>query len=173
MAARTSVGFSMAGAEKLVKQLEALAIEVREKVGQQALTAGMVPVQTAVRSNSPESSNTRSREKQSSKTKKKWSGSKKLKDTIRSVVRTRRKAGITAGLIGLVGPSYSEGGGHGNLFSRDHKRKVLWGRDAGSTRSVNQFVKRAADESSGQAEAAVVSALKTGIDQAAARSTNG
>ena len=99
--------------------------------------------------------------------------SKKLKDTIRSVVRTRRKAGITAGLIGLVGPSYSEGGGHGNLFSRDHKRKVLWGRDAGSTRSVNQFVKRAADESSGQAEAAVVSALKTGIDQAAARSTNG
>ena len=35
MAARTSVGFSMAGAEQLVKQLEALAIEVREKVGQQ------------------------------------------------------------------------------------------------------------------------------------------
>ena len=60
MAARTSVGFSMAGAEKLVKQLEALAIEVREKVGQQALTAGMVPVQTAVRSNSPESSSTKS-----------------------------------------------------------------------------------------------------------------
>jgi HK97 gp10 family phage protein len=163
----------MAGADKLVKQLEALAIEVREKIGQQALTAGMAPVQAAVSANTPQSSNTRSREKQSSKTKKKWSGSKKLKDTIRSVVRTRRKAGITAGLIGLVGPSYSEGGGHGNLFSKDHKRKVLWGRDAGSTRSVNQFVKRAADQSSSQAASAVVSALKSGIDQAAARSSNG
>lgn len=173
MAARTSVGLSIAGAEKLVKQLETLAIQVREKIGQQALTAGMLPVQAAVRANSPESSSTRSREKQSSKTKKKWSGSKKLKDTIRSVVRTQKKAGITARMIGLVGPSYSEGGGHGNLFSRNHKRKVLWSHDAGATRIVNQFVKRAADEASGQAEAAVVSALKTGIDQAAARSTNG
>lgn len=173
MAARTSVGFAMAGAEKLVKQLESLAIEVRENIGQKALTAGMVPVQAAVRDNSPESSVTGSRRKQSTKTRKKWSGSKKLKDTIRSVVRKRTKAGITAGMIGLVGPAYSEGGGHGNLFAKDHKRKVLWGRDTGDVRTVNQFVKRAADESRGQAEAAVVNALKTGINQSATRSSNG
>ncbi len=35
-------------------------------------------------------------------------------------------------MLGLVGPSYSDGGGHGNLFSKDHKRKVLWGRDGGT-----------------------------------------
>jgi len=76
-------------------------------------------------------------------------------------------------VTGLVGPSYSEGGGHGNLFSRDHKRRVLWGRDGGSVRVVNQFVKRAADQSRGQAEAAVVQSVKSGIDAAARATTNG
>ena len=167
-----SVGFQMVNAEKLVKQLEQLDIQVREKVGQDALRAGMRPVESAVRALAPESSATDSRRKQSRKTRQRWSGSKKLKDTIRSVVRTTRRAGITAGMLGLVGPSYSEGGGHGNLFSRDHKRKVLWGRDSGSTRAVNQFVKRAADQSRTAAEAALVSAAKSGID-AAARATTG
>jgi hypothetical protein len=168
-----SVGFQMVNAEKLVKQLEQLAIDVREKVGGDALRAGMRPVESAVRALAPESSATDSRRKQSQKTRQRWSGSKKLKDTIRSVVRTTRRAGITAGMLGLVGPSYSEGGGHGNLFSKDHKRKVLWGRDGGTVRVVNQFVKRAADQSRTAAEAALVAAAKSGIDAAARASTSG
>ena len=76
-------------------------------------------------------------------------------------------------MLGLVGPSYSEGGGHGNLFSKDHKRKVLWGRDGGTIRSVNQFVKRSADESRGQALSAVTVTVKSGIEAAARATTNG
>ena len=170
---QVSVGMSMLDGDKLIKQLEALAIQVREKIGQEALAAGMKPVQSAVTVNTPESSVTGSRKLQSSKTRKKWSGSKKLKDTIASVVRTRKRAGITAGMMGLVGPSYSAGGGHGNLFSKDHKRKVLWGRDGGTIRSVNQFVKRAADESRSAATAAVTASVKSGIDAAARATTNG
>lgn len=173
MAARTGIGMEMLNGSQLIKQLESLAIQVREKVGKEALEAGMTPVQSAVIANTPESSVTGSRKKQSTKTKQRWSGSKKLKTTIRSVVRTRKKAGITAGMIGLVGPSYSDGGGHGNLFSKDHKRKVLWGRDGGVIRSVNQFVKRSADQSRSQAEAAVVVSVKSGIETAARATTNG
>lgn len=167
MAATSIVGFSLMNAHSLVKQLDAMAVEVREVVAANALESGMKPVQAAVIANTPESSVTGSRKKQSTKTKQKWSGSKKLKSTIRSVVRKRKFAGITAGMIGLVGPSYSEGGGHGNLFSKDHKNKVLWGRDGGTIRSVNQFVKRAADESRAAAGAALTSAVKSGIDTAA------
>jgi hypothetical protein len=173
MAARTGIGMEMLNGSQLIKQLEQLAIQVREKVGHDALNAGMVPVQAAVISNTPESSVTESRKKQSSKTRQKWSGSKKLKSTIRSVVRTRKRAGITAGMIGFVGQSYSEGGGHGNLFSKDHKRKVFWGRDAGTIRTVNQFVKRSADESRGRALSAVTVAVKSGIEAAARATTNG
>ena len=171
--ANASVGLQMLNGDDLIKQLEALAIQVREKIGQEALTAGMKPVQAAVTANTPESSVTGSRKKQSTKTRQKWSGSKKLKSVIRSVVRTRKRAGITSGMLGLVGPSYSEGGGHGNLFSKDHKRKVFWGRDGGSIRSVNQFVKRGADESRAAALAAVTTSVKSGIDAAARATTNG
>lgn len=168
-----SIGMQLIDGSKLVKQLEQLAIQVREKIGSEALQDGMRPVQASVTANTPESDITGSRKKQSSKTRQKWSGSKKLKTTIRSVVRTRKRAGITAGMLGLVGPSYSEGGGHGNLFSKNHKRKVLWGRDSGTIRIVNQFIKRSADESRAAASAAVVSSLKSGIDQAARATTNG
>lgn len=173
MASASIVGFSMVNAHSLIKQLEALAAEVRVNVAKTSIEAGMKPVHAAVVANAPESSTTGSRKKQSSKTKQKWSGSKKLKSTIRSVVRGRKRAGIMAGMIGLVGPSYSEGGGHGNLFSKDHKSKVLWGRDGGTVRSVNQFVKRAADQSRGMAEAALTSAVKSGIEAAARTTTNG
>jgi hypothetical protein len=87
-------------------------------------------------------------------------------------VRQRRKFGVATGAVGLVGPSYSDGGGHGNLFSRDHKRKVNWGRDTGGIRVVNQFVKKTADETASAASAAVRAELKRGIDAAAARMGN-
>jgi len=165
------VGFSMLNSAALIKQLEALGHVVRDTVAREAIEAGMRPVHAAVYANTPESSG--SRTKQSTKTKQKWSKSKKLKTTIRSVVRARKRAGITAGMIGLVGPSYSDGGGHGNLFSMDHKRKVLWGTDGGTVRVVNQFVKRAADQSRGQAEAALITATKIGIARAAKATTSG
>lgn len=167
----SQVGFQMLNADALIKQLDKLAFEVREDIAGKAIEAGMKPVQSAMIANTPES--TGSRSKQSSKTRRKWSGSKKLKTTIRSVVRKTRRAGIAAGVLGLVGPGYSEGGGHGNLFSKDHKRKVLWGRDSGTVRQVNQFVKRTADQTRGQAESALISAAKAGIDAAARVAFNG
>jgi hypothetical protein len=155
------------GSSKFLKELEKLAATVQSTVIENAIGAGTVPVETAMLVNTPESDG--SRRQQSDKTKRRWSGAKKLKTTIRSVVRRKQKYGTVVGRIGLVGPSYSDGGGHGNLFSRDHNRKVLWGRDAGTIRKVNQFVKRTADETKSAASAAVTSALKTGIEAAANR----
>lgn len=171
MAAELIVGFSMTRHSVLIKQLETLAENVRNVVAKDAIEASMKPVQIAMIANTPESDGSRS--KQSASTQQKWSGSRKLKSTIRSVVRTRRRAGIAAGVLGLVGPSYSHGGGHGNLFSKDHKRKVLWGHDSGTIRTVNQFVKRTADQSKGQAEAAMITAATMGIIRAARATTNG
>ena len=172
MAGKVSVGLEMLNAAALVKQLDALADTVRDKVARDAVVAGQKPVHLAVLANTPQSNG--SRKKQSIKTRAKWAGSKPLRTTIRSVVRNRKRAGINAGVLGLVGPSYSEGGGHGNLFSKDHRRKVLWGKDAGMVRTVNQFIKRAADQSRGQAEMALTTAVKSGIEAAAkATTTNG
>jgi hypothetical protein len=142
-------------------------LEVQNKVAQEAIDAGTKPVLTAMIANTPESDG--SRRRQSGKTKQRWSGAKKLKTTIKAVVRRKMKYGTVNGAIGLVGPSYSDGGGHGNLFSKDHKRKVLWARDAGSVRTVNQFVKKTADQTRSAASAAVTSALKSGIEAASNR----
>jgi hypothetical protein len=155
------------GGDKLIAELQNFAWDVQNSVSQQAVDAGPKPVLTAMIANTPESDG--SRPQQSAKTKRRWSGAKKLKTTIKAVVRRKIRYGIVNGAVGLVGPSYSDGGGHGNLFSKDHKRKVLWGRDAGTIRQVNQFVKRTADETKSAASAAVTSALRTGIEAAANR----
>jgi hypothetical protein len=165
MASRASVGMSLIDGEKFLKRLEKMTIQVQDKVVTEAIEAGTQPILRAMIPNTPESNG--SRDKQSKKTKSKWSGSKKLKTTIKAVVRKRRKFGVVNGALGLVGPSYSDGGGHGNLFSKDHKRKVLWGRDSGTTRVVNQFVKKTADESKGAAMSAVKRSLADGINKAA------
>lgn len=165
--ARASVGMELIDGEKLIKALRQLAIEVQSTVAQEAINAGTKPVLSAMIANTPES--TGSRQRQSAKAKQRWNGAKKLKTTIKAVVRRKTKMGIVSGAVGLVGPSYSDGGGHGNLFSKDHKRKVLWGRDAGTVRQVNQFVKKTADETKSAASAAVTSALKAGIEAAANR----
>ena len=165
--ARASVGMELIGGDKLIAELQKFALEVQNTVAQQAIDAGTKPVLTAMIANTPESDG--SRQQQSAKTRRRWSGAKKLKTTIKAVVRRKMKYGTVNGAVGLVGPSYSDGGGHGNLFSKDHKRKVLWGRDAGTIRQVNQFVKRTADETKSAASAAVTSALKAGIEAAANR----
>jgi hypothetical protein len=167
MASRAVIGMELIGGDKFLKELERFTIEVQQNVTQEAIEAGTRPVLAAMIPNTPQSSG--SRDKQSTKTRERWSGSKSLRTTIKAVVRQRRKFGVATGAVGLVGPSYSDGGGHGNLFSRDHKRKVLWGRDSGTIRTVNQFVKKTADETQGQATAAVMNRLRSGIDRAAMR----
>lgn len=173
MANKSVVGLEMVTGDKLIEQLKKLAIAVREEIGRDALHAGMTPVRQAIIANSPESSVTGSRDKQSAQTKMNWSGSRKLKTTIRQVVRVMKKAGITSGMLGYVGPSYSDGGGHGNLFGVDHTRKVYWGRDGGGPRIVNQFVKKSADETQSASKAAVIATMTAGIEKYARATTNG
>ena len=169
-ATRASVGMQLIDGDNLLKALETLTHEVQTKVVHDAIEAGTKPVLSAMIANTPESSG--SRDRQSTGTRQKWSGSKKLKTTIKAVVRRRTKFGVVSGAVALVGPSYSDGGGHGNLFAKDHKRKVLWGRDGGSVRVVNQFVKKTADETQAQATSAVMSALTRGIDAAAKKAVS-
>lgn len=169
--ARVGVGLRMLNAKDLIEQLEKLDFAVRENIAEEAVKIAMRPIQWEVMTQAPVSHG--SRDRQSKKTKAKWAKAKPLKSTIRSVVRKRKNAGIAAGVLGLVGPSYSDGGGHGNLFSKDHKRMVLWGHDSGFIRRVNQFVKKAADASRQHAEQMLTAAVKTGIDAAARATTNG
>jgi hypothetical protein len=151
--------------DEFIKKLERFTIEVQNQVIEEAIEAGTKPVLAAMVPNTPESSG--SRDKQSNATRQRWSGSRKLKDTIRAVVRKKQKFGVVNGAIGLIGPSYSDGGGHGNLFAKHHNRKVYWGRDAGGTRQVNQFVKKTADQTAAAAKAALTTSLAAGIDRAA------
>jgi HK97 gp10 family phage protein len=162
---RASVGMELIDGDVFLKQLEKLTAKVQNDVVHDAVEAGTRPILAAMIPNTPESSG--SRDKQSKTTKQRWSGSKKLKNTIRAVVRKRTRFGVVSGAIGLVGPDYKSGGGHGNLFASDHKRRVYWGRDAGGTRQVNQFVKKTADQSRSAASSALRAALAKGIDQAA------
>lgn len=169
--ARASVGLQMINAADLIKQLEKLDFAVRETIAVESVQTAMRPIQWEVMAQAPVSHG--SREKQSAKTKAKWAKVKPLKSTIKSVVRKRKRAGIASGVLGLVGPSYNDGGGHGNLFSKDHKRMVLWGNDSGFIRRVNQFVKKAADMSRKHAEQMLTAAVKSGIEAAARATTNG
>jgi hypothetical protein len=166
---KASVGLQMTNDKALIDTLQKLVVEVQTRVVMDAIAAASRPVEQAMIANTPESSG--SRDKQSKKTKQRWSGSKKLKNSIRAVVRKRTRFGIVSGAIGLIGPDYKSGGGHGNLFAKDHKRKVLWGRDAGGTRQVNQFVKRTADQTKSAAMSALRASLKSGIDKAARKTT--
>jgi len=165
--AKASVGLSLLDIERFMHEVERFVIDVQVNIVTKAVEAGVAIVLPAMISNTPQS--TGSRAKMSNKSRSYWSGSKRLKYTIKAVVRKRVRFGIQHGAVGLVGPDYMAGGGHGNLFSKDHKRKVYWGKDAGTTRVVNQFVKKTADETRSQTEAAVSSALKSGIEAAASR----
>jgi len=167
---RASVGMELIDGDVFLKQLEKLTAKVQNEVVHDAVEAGTRPILAAMIQNTPESSG--SRDMQSRKTKQRWSGSKKLKNSIRAVVRKRTKFGIVNGAIGLVGPDYKSGGGHGNLFSqRTHKRTVFWGREVSASRVINQFVKKTADQTRSAASSALKAALAKGIDQAARATT--
>jgi hypothetical protein len=151
--------------DEFIKKLAKFTLAVQNEIVEESVRDAMQPILSAMIANTPESDGSRRRQSQASRTK--WSGSQKLKHTIRAEVRKRMKFGVVGGALGLVGPSYSDGGGHGNLFARDHKRKVLWGRDSGTVRKVNQFVKRTADQTRSAAQSRILRSLASGIDRAA------
>jgi len=163
---KASVGMSFTDDKKFLKMLEKLTVDVQNNVVGEAVSAATQPILRAMIANAPESRG--SRDKQSKKEKTKWSGSKKLKTTIKAVTRKKMKFGQPSGAVGLVGPSYSDGGGHGNLFSqRTHQRTVFWGKEIAASRLVDQFVKKTADETASKAANALTASLTKGIDAAA------
>lgn len=164
---KASIGMTLEGGDEFIKALEKLAIEVQVEIAEKAVAAGLEPIRRAMTPNTPKSRN--NREGQSKKMRQQWAGSKPLHTTIRAVVRRRRKFGIISGALGLVGPSYSDGGGHGNFFASQHKSQSWWGRPATKSRIVDQFVKRTADQSSAAAKSAMLSTLKHEIESSAKR----
>jgi len=165
--ARATVGMKLEGGEELLEALKKLAIEAQNEIAEKSIQAGMQPIHDAMVPLTPKSRNNRAG--QSQKMRKQWENSKPLHTTIRAVVRKRRKFGIVSGAVGLVGPSYSEGGGHGNLFARQHRSQNWWGKPATKSRIIDNFVKRAADQVGGVASAKVVATLRSEIDAAARR----
>lgn len=157
---KAAVGMQLMNHTEVDGLLQELASDVQFKALDAAAKAGGKPVLRALRETSPDSRRTGSRKKQSASVKNKWRNSKRLKTTMRSVVR-KTKFGVTV----FAGPAWSHGGGHGNLFSRDHKRKVLWGSNSGELRQVNRFVKNAADTTRGQAQSAITQKLRSEIDK--------
>jgi len=160
---RAQIGMTVLNDKEVQDLFKKLDTEVRFKVCDKAMRAAARPVQTKMRMIVPDSRRTNSRKLQSQKTRQRWSGSKPLHTTLATVVRRFR-----TGAKAIVGPSWSDGGGHGNLFSKDHARAVYWGRDAVQaskrSRTVNQFVKRSADEASGAAKSAAIRVIKEYLD---------
>lgn len=161
--AKASIMFSIMGDAEVQKLFQSLDKLVRFKVADDAMRAASKPMQKRIRELSPDSRKTGSRAKQSQKTKVKWQNSASLKTVIKTVVRKHPK-----GAKAFVGPSYSDGGGHGNFFSKDHKRAKYWGRDpilsARRVRIVNRFVKRAADEVGPTSKAIAIRVIKDAMN---------
>jgi hypothetical protein len=143
----------------LLKKLEKNVLYV---VSDKAMRAAAKPIRSKMRSIVPDSRRTNSRALQSNKTRQRWANSSPLYTTLKTVVRKMRY-----GAKAIVGPSYTDGGGHGNLFSRDHPRAVYWGRDAvqasKKSRTVNRFVKRSADEAGAAAKGAAIRVITNAL----------
>jgi hypothetical protein len=161
--ARATVGMKLEGADDLLDAILNLDYMARTEIAEKAIRAGMKPVLSAMAPLTPKSRNNRAG--QSKKARKQWESSKPLHTTIQAVVREGRRYGVKSGWIGLVGPSYTDGGGHGNLFARQHKSQNWWGKPATKSRVIDNFVKRAADQSVVAASAAVLSTLRREVDQ--------
>jgi hypothetical protein len=162
-AKKASVGLTVLNDKEVQDLFKKLDTQVRYTVCDKAMRSAARPVLTKMLMLVPDSRSTNSRKLQSQRTRQRWSGSKPLHTTIMTVVRRFR-----TGAKAIVGPSWSDGGGHGNLFSKDHARAVYWGRDAVQaskrSRTVNQFVKRSADEASGAAKSAAIRVIKEYLD---------
>ena len=160
--ARSAVGLSVLNDADVLAVLQKLDMEVRFTVSDKAMRAAAKPIRSKMRSIVPDSRRTNSRALQSNRTRQKWANSNPLYTTLATVVR-KHKAGATA----FVGPSYSDGGGHGNLFSKKNRRSVFWGKDAilasERNRQVNQFVKRSADEAGAAAKAAAINVITNAL----------
>jgi len=165
--ARATVGMKLEGAEELLDALKKLAIEAQTEIAEKSIQAGLGPIHAAMVPLTPKSRNNRAG--QSKKMRKQWENSKPLHTAIRAVVRKRRKFGVASGAVGLVGPSYTDGGGHGNLFARQHRSQNWWGKPATKSRIIDNFVKRAADQAGAAASANVISTLRIQLDAAARR----
>lgn len=159
---KASVGLSVLNDADVMAILQKIDREVRFDVSDKAMRAAAKPIRSKMRAIVPDSRRTNSRALQSNRTRQKWANSNPLYTTLATVVRKFRY-----GAKALVGPSYSDGGGHGNLFSRDHPKAVYWGRDAvqasKKSRTVNRFVKRAADEAGAAAKAAAVRVIANAL----------
>lgn len=160
---KASVGLTVMNDKEVLDLFKKLDTEVRFKVCDKAMRAAARPVHTKMRMLVPDSRRTKSRELQSQKTRQRWVNSKPLYTTIATVIRKFR-----TGAKAIVGPSWSDGGGHGNFFSKDHPRAVYWGRDAvqasKKSRTVNQFVKRAADQAAPAAKAAAIRVITEALN---------
>jgi hypothetical protein len=165
--ARASIGMKMEGADDLLSALKELEYEARTEIAEKAIQAGTKPILSAMVPMTPKSRNNRAG--QSEKMRKQWESSKPLHTTIRAVVRDRRRLGVVGGKVGLVGPSHDDGGGHGNLFARQHKSQNWWGKPATKSRIIDNFVKRAADQAGGAANSVVIATLKKQLDSAMRR----
>lgn len=161
---RAGVSFELAGDQELVKALQAISFGANYDMPAKVLLEASRPMEAAVRLNAPDSRKTGSRKKQSRKTKALFSSSKPLHTTITTVTRQMRRYGVVAGSYALVGPSYTHGGGHGNFFASQHKDQQWWGKPARASRIVNQFVKRAADQTKDQCRSVMVAAIKRELD---------
>lgn len=159
---KASVGLSALNDADVLAILKKLDTEVRYSVSDKAMRAAAKPIRSKMRAIVPDSRRTNSRALQSNKTRQKWANSAPLHTTIKTVVRK-----FPRGAKAFVGPSYSDGGGHGNLFSVNHKRAVFWGKDAilaaQRFRQVNQFVKRTADLAGGAAKAAAIRVITNAL----------
>lgn len=161
---KASIGMELVGDKELIKAINALNWQVKNKVTDKAVRDGAKPIRVAMKANAPDSRRTGSREKQSTSTRSKWKNTARLKTVIKSVVRKYEK-----GAIGIIGPSYSDGGGHGNFFSPvTHKRKVLWGKEprSAASRVINRFVKDTVDQTQEQSRAAMIQSIKKSMHDA-------
>lgn len=142
--------------ENAITQLETY---MRIKAIDAAVRAAAKPAEAAVKRYVPHG-NPQNRKKMSKAAREDWSNYNPLHKIIKTVVRKGKY-----GAIATVGPSYDLGGGHGNLYGSDHKKRFLWGKDTGSGKAVRQFIKLANDESHPLQRAAFRASMKESLER--------
>lgn len=124
-----------------------------------AVSKASTVVARRARSLAPDSRKSQSREKQSKKSKRIWN--RKLRTTIRSVVR---KYPTTA--VGIIGPKSPEGNA-AHFMQEKGRRLVLWGKTTNIAlyRIAKNWITQAFDETKGEQHSAMMNSLKTDMDK--------